>query len=127
MQEARLRELATALRGELGEVVEDDEQRARVASKLDEALALPEGEGREALQSALREHPQTREWTARRLPGGKSAGRVRILPGLAGGLTEPLGVHFVCPKGDFDVFLESPTQDPGRCPHHGARLVRSDD
>lgn len=127
MEEARLRELAAALREELDGVVDDDEQRARVAVKLDAALKLPEGEGHAALLGALREQPQTREWVARQMSGWESADRVRMVPGLLGAETEPVGVHFVCPKGDFDVFVESPTQDPGRCPRDGSRLVRADD
>lgn len=127
MREKQLRELAAGLRKELDEVVEDAAQRALIARKLDAALALPQGDGHEALRSALREQPQTREWVARRISGSGSAERVRLVPGLPGALTEPVGVHFVCPKGDFDVFRESLPQDPGRCPYDGTRLVRSDD
>ena len=127
MDEARLREIAAALREELDEVIEDEEQRAQVSAQLDAALKLPGGSGHAALRSALREQPQAREWVARRMLGWGSDIRVRLVPGLPGALTDPVGVHFVCPKGDYDVFLESPTQDPGRCPNDSTRLVRSDD
>ena len=51
--------------------------------------------------------------------------RVRLVPGLPGALTDPVGVHFVCPKGDYDVFLEArpgPRTLPER--QHQARPVR---
>ena len=41
MDEARLREIAAALREELDEVIEDEEQRAQVSAQLDAALKLP--------------------------------------------------------------------------------------
>jgi hypothetical protein len=124
MEEERLRELAGTLRTELPEVIDDDEERQAAGEELDAALALPEGEAWNELLATLRRRPETRRWVADRTDAGEAV--TRSIPGLPGTTTQPLGVHVVCPKGDYDAYLESPTEDPGRCPYDGTKLVRAD-
>jgi hypothetical protein len=126
MDEETLRGLAGALRTELSEVIDDDEERSAAAQELDAALALPEGQGWNELLATLRRRPETQRWAADRTGAGETE-RTRAIPGLAGATTQPLGVHVVCPNGDYDRYLESPTEDPGRCPHDGRKLVRAAD
>jgi len=126
MTEEQLRELARALRVELAGVIDDAEGRRLLASELDEALELPAGQAKPTLVATLRARRETREWIAIRTGIG-TADVVRALAGPLGTLTAPLGVHVVCPHGDYDRYLESSNQDPGRCPNDGAKLVRADD
>jgi hypothetical protein len=125
-EEERLRELAGALRTELPDVIDDDDERQAAAAELDAALALPEGQARDELLATLRRRPATRRWAADRT-GAAEVDVTRSVTGLAGSTTQPLGVHVVCPEGDYDRYLESPTEDPGRCPKHGRKLVRAGD
>lgn len=121
MDEHELRELAKELRRELASVVDDEAERRRTAAELDGALALPPGQAKQALLQVMRTREQTRTWVQARL--GAGADRDRGIPGLLGVPTAPLGVHVVCPNGDYDRFLESPDEDPGRCPIDGLKLV----
>jgi hypothetical protein len=123
MEEERLRELAGTLRTELPEVIDDDEERQAAEEELDAALALPEGEAFDELFATLRRRPETRRWVADQTDAGEAT---RSIPGLPGATTQPLGVHVVCPEGDYDAYLESPAEDPGRCPYDGTKLVRAD-
>jgi hypothetical protein len=126
MDEETLRGLAGALRTELPEVIDDVEERSAVAQELDAALALPGGQAWNELVTTLRRRPETQRWVAERTGAGETE-RTRAIPGLPGTPTQPLGVHVVCPNGDYDRYLESPTEDPGRCPHDGHKLVRAAD
>jgi hypothetical protein len=126
MEEETLRELAGALRIALPDVIDEDEERQALAAELDGALALPEGQARDELLATLRRRPATRRWVATRTGAGNTD-VTRSITGLAGSTTQPLGVHVVCPQGDYDRFLESPTDDPGRCPNDGNKLVRAAD
>jgi hypothetical protein len=121
MDEQRLRELAHELRADLAAVVHGGEQRRRVHDDIDAALALPEGEGLRALTKALSQRRETREWVASRESQTETD---RMVPGLLGQVTAVgLGLHVVCPNCDYDRYLESPNEDPGRCPNDGSRLV----
>jgi len=126
MQEERLRELGASLRSELGSVIDDENERDTAAAELDAALALPPGEAKDELVDVLRARPQTRSWVAARIQIAE-LDQLRAIPGLPGISTEPLGVHFVCPKGDYDKYLETAGEEPGRCPYDGLKLVRSGD
>jgi hypothetical protein len=126
MQEETLRELAGALRDELPEVIDDDEERRAAAGELDAALALPEGEAWNELIATLARRSETQRWMAERT-GADTADPTRAIPGLPGTPTQPLGVRVVCPNGDYDRYLESPAEDPGRCPNDGRKLVRAAD
>jgi hypothetical protein len=124
MDEEGLRQLAGTLRTELPEVIDDDEERQAAEEELDAALALPAGEAFDELFATLRRRPETRRWVADRTDAGEAV--TRSIPGLPGTTTQPLGVHVVCPNGDFDAYLESPTEALGRCPYDGTKLVRAD-
>lgn len=125
MDEQRLRELAQALQADLDAVVHDGEQRRRVHDDIEAALALPEGEGLRPLTTALSRRKETREWVASR---EVQTDTVRMVPGLLGQVTAPgLGLHVVCPNCDYDRYLESPNEDPGRCLRDGSRLVPAQD
>jgi hypothetical protein len=126
MDEQQLRELAEELRRELPHVIEDEEERSRAASEIEDALALPPGQAKAPLLAVLRARPETRAWAATRMRVD-AADLYRALTGLPGGPTGPLGVHFICPACDYDTYLDSPTDDPGRCPHDGRKLVRAGD
>ena len=126
MEEETLRQLAGALRNELPDVIDDDEDRAAAAAELDAALALSEGQARGELLATLRRREQTRRWVNERA-GTDTAEVARSIPGYLGSTTQPLGVHVVCPTGHYDRYLESPTEDPGRCPIDGRKLVRAAD
>lgn len=126
MTEEQLRELARSLRAELAGVIDDPEEQRRFASELGQALALPAGQAKTTLVMTLRARSETRDWIATRL-GTSADDVVRALTGLPGTPTAPLGVHVICPHGDYDRYLDSPSQDPGRCPNDGAKLVRADD
>lgn len=123
MDESTLRKLAQELRAELPNVIADEKEQSQVAAEIDAALAVQEA--REALRTVLRARPETRAWVAGRL-GVSRADVVRSVPGLAGGVTAPLGVHVVCPAGHYDRYVDGPTDDPGYCPVDGLRLVRAD-
>jgi hypothetical protein len=126
MREEQLRELATMLRQELPDVIDDAEERAKIRAQIETALALPEGEAKQALVAVLRARPETRTWVAART-GADESDVDRGIPGVLGSTTTPLGVHVVCPNGDYDRYLESATEDLGRCPHDGRKLVRAAD
>jgi hypothetical protein len=114
------------LRVELPQIVADEEERASILLELDAALELPEGEVERALIEVLKARPDTRAWVAERIEADDLPGD-RGIPGLAGTATAPLGVHVVCPNGDYDRYLESAADDPGRCPHDGRRLIVATD
>jgi hypothetical protein len=125
MDEQELRALANTLRGELPRLIDDEEERRNAAADIETALALPRGRAKDALREVMRARPQTREWVAGQLAAEPDLDRG--IPGLLGSPTGSLGVHFVCPEGDYDRFGESPTDDPGRCPNDGLKLVRAYD
>lgn len=124
MDEATLRDLAGRLRDDLLVVLPDEHERARAEAELDAALALPDGAAKEALRSVIAKRAETRAWAAASRGGGEDA--ERSVPGLPG-LTTAVGLHYLCPQGDFDRFTESAADDPGLCPVHGLRLVRARD
>lgn len=126
MQEETLRELAGELLTELAHVIDDDAERSATAVELDAALALPEGQAWNELVATLRRRPETQRWVAQRT-GADLPDQTRGIPGLLGAPTQALGVHMVCPSGHYDAYLESPTEDPGRCPIDGRKLVRATD
>jgi hypothetical protein len=126
MDESRLRELVQELHAELPNVVADEQDQREIAAAIEAALAEPEGAARTALLAVLRARRETRAWAAART-GAEEVDVDRVIPGPAGGATAPTGVHFVCPKRDFDRILSSPTDDPGYCPYDGLRLVRAAD
>jgi hypothetical protein len=126
MDEQQLRELAEALRGELPQAIDDEQERSRAAVEIEHALSLPPGEAEVPLLAVLRARPETRAWVAARM-GVDSDDLYRALTGLPGGPTGPLGVHYICPGCDYDTYLDNPTDDPGRCPHDGRKLVRAGD
>jgi hypothetical protein len=125
MNEEHLRELATTLREELPRVVPDKQVRASVEAGLNTALAQPEGEAEKALAAALRATPETTAWAAERVETDALVGlRIVNMPGVP---TTPLGFHVVCPNGDYDKYLDSADEDPGRCPNDGLKLLPADD
>jgi hypothetical protein len=124
--EEHLRELALALRAELAGVVDDAEEQRRLAAELDQALELPAGQAKPTLMATLRTRRETREWIAIRTGTGTDD-VVRALAGQLGTPIAPVGVHVICPHRNYDRYLDSPNEDPGRCPYDGAKLVRADD
>jgi hypothetical protein len=126
MDEQEMRDLTKALHDELEHVIDDGEERRRTAAEIEAALTLPEGAAKEALLTVLLARPQTRLWAAART-GADEDDLDRAISGLPGAPTAPLGVHVICPNGDYDRYLESPTDDPGRCPYDGRKLVRASD
>ena len=90
MDETRLRLLAQAVRGVLPLLVPDEAERARVAARLDVALAAPPGQGESGLLAALSSPPALWDWVvehARALdsvsfgnqpPAGPSARRLAV-------------------------------------------------
>jgi hypothetical protein len=124
MEEEQLRELATTLLDRLGQV-EDDDNRRQATAEIEAALALPTGEAKHALLRALRSSPATRRWV-REQTDTDAIDELRVV-GLLGRVTGPLGVHVVCPNGDYDKYIESAAEDPGRCPYDGRKLVRAAD
>ncbi len=128
MDEQKLRDLANELRAELPNLTGDHEENLRTTAGIEGALALPHGQAKDALRDALRARPETRQWVAERT-GGDDEDDVRGIGGPPNllGLTAALGVHLVCPNGDYDRFAESPDWDPGRCPTHALKLVRAPD
>jgi len=126
VQEEVLRELATSLRGELEQIIGDEDERMALAAELDAALALPAGEAGLKLIATLRARPQAREWVATRIDAGEpETWRMFAVP--PGVIIAPLRVHVVCPRCDYDRFFVSPGEDFGRCPRHGLRLVPAED
>jgi hypothetical protein len=126
MDESRLRELASELEADLPNVIEDEQERRLASADIAAALAKPEGAARSALLKVLRARPETRAWAAART-GDKEPDIVRAIPGLPGAPAAPIGVHYVCPNCDYDLYLDKPTDRPGHCPHDGRALVRADD
>ena len=62
MDEAELRQLATRARANLHSLIPDPVVAGRVDAELARALALPEGQAKSALRTALSSHPAVRAW-----------------------------------------------------------------
>jgi len=123
MDEKELRALAMALRDELPRLINDGDERRLADEAIAAALARPPGQGKDALRDAMRARPQTRDWVADQL--GTEEDRVRLI-GLLGSPTVALGVHLICPEGDYDRYVES-ADEVRRCPNHRVKLVVADD
>jgi hypothetical protein len=119
--EQQLRTLAAEVLDEADHLLVDAEGRSAATAALRSALALPMGESRPALVSALGAQPELRAWVGRQLSGERAVIRAIAVP--EGASLGPLGVHVICPQGDYDRFLTSPAEDAGRCPNHGTPLI----
>jgi hypothetical protein len=118
--EERLRMLAARVLEEVDHLLEA-EPRSGTTAALRSALALPIGEARTALVSALGADRELRAWIGRQLSGERVV--IRAIPMPTSARLGPLGVHVICPQQDYDRFLPSPEDDAGRCPNHGAPLI----
>jgi hypothetical protein len=117
MDENELRRRAQEARRELAELIPDERERVRVDSQLAQALNEPPGNAKPALMAALRSHEAIRRWIA--------ADTDRVFS-LAGDVTSSVGVLFVCPKKDYTVVREAPTEEVLVCPKDGSVLERYD-
>ena len=115
MDENELRRLAEQARRELAHLIPDKAERARADSQLAQALNEPPGTAKLALMGALRSHEAIRRWIA--------ADTDRIVS-LSGDVTSSLGVLFACPKKDYTLVLEAPTEEMLLCPNDGSVLER---
>ena len=123
MDEQEWRELAVKLRPDLPRLVADETERARIDAALGEALSLAAGTGTSALQVAIASHAETRKWLRGRIPADVE--RSITIPG---DITAPIGVLFVCPRGqDYDFVRETVSEPVPLCPVHGVALVRAED
>jgi hypothetical protein len=117
MDENELRRRVQEARADLAELIPDAGERARVDSQLGQALNEPPGNAKSALMAALRSHEAIRRWVA--------ADTDRIFS-LAGDVTSPVGVLWVCPKKNYTVMRETPPEEPLVCPKDGSVLERYD-
>src|SRR5229473_176908 len=115
MEETELRQLAERARRKLPVLIPDESQRQQADQDLARALNEPPGSAKPALMDALRSHEGLRRWVA--------ADTDRSL-GLLGDPTEAIGVLYVCPKKDFAVVHETPTDGVLRCPNDDSALER---
>ena len=80
MDESLLRQAAREARGRLAEIVGDEQRAAEIGKLIDAALALPTGQAKSKLRSALLVDPRLRLWTLGRM--AVVTGTVdRLLPG----------------------------------------------
>jgi hypothetical protein len=114
MDETALRRLAEQLLTELPARIPDAAERAPVAGAIGDALATPEGQGRDALRAALSARPATRAWMREH-----GATEDVFRGGLLGEPTTPLGFYYVCPREDADAILLTRPVQPPLCPVHG--------
>ena len=115
MTEEELRDLAEQIRGDLPAKIPDDRERARVDDRLAQALSQPQGSAGPALTEALRSHEAIR--------GRMEADQDRVVA-PAGDSQGVIGVLFVCPKRDYSVVRDSPTDEALLCPNDGSVLER---
>ncbi|MCU7729930.1 hypothetical protein ODJ79_39965 [Actinoplanes sp. KI2] len=115
MTEEELRDLAERIRGELPAMIADDSERAEVADRLTRALSQPRGSARPALTEALRSHEAIRD----RLELDQD--RAITLAGDSQGV---IGVLFACPRRDYSVVRDRPTDEVLLCPNDGSVLDR---
>jgi hypothetical protein len=119
MEEQELRDLTGELRAALPRLIPDETERASVDAALQEALDLPSGLAKPALQAALASHAETRKWLRHRLPTDTE--RSITIPGDP---TAPLGVLFMCPHEDYDYVRETVAEQVPLCPRHRVALIR---
>jgi hypothetical protein len=120
MDEDTLRGLAKAMQTELPTLITDLTERGPVEAALDQALSQSPGTAKEALRTALRSHPATRDWMRRRAPiDGETD---RAIGTLGSVLT--VGVLFVCPEGNYGVMRQTITGEALFCPIDGSLLQR---
>jgi hypothetical protein len=119
MEEQDLRDLTGELQAALPRLIADETERASVDAALQEALNLPSGSAKPALQVALVSHAETRKWLRHRLPDDTE--RAITIPGDP---TAPLGVLFMCPHEDYDYVRETVAEQVPLCPVHRIALIR---
>lgn len=121
MDETTLRRLAAQLLPELPTEIPYPEERAPVAKEINDALELPGGAARRALNGALSAHPAVRQWM--REHGAAPKDEVRMWP-LPGQSTSPRGLYYICPDGHTEKTLRSVPPQPPSCGECGAEMVR---
>jgi hypothetical protein len=94
---------------QLGSDVPDEEKAQRVKTVLDSRPSTAAWLDIVVADDGLRP-PELQEWESR-----------QIEP-VSGQLPVP-AMRYVCPQGDFDRYLRSVGQEPGRCPTHDVDLV----
>jgi len=122
MDENELRRLAEEARRKLAELIPEERERARVDSELAQALNEPPGSAKPALMEALRSHEAVRNWVA------ADTDRFVGMVGPVGPVTTSpvVGVLYVCPKKDYAVVREVPSDKALLCPKCGSVLERHD-
>jgi len=119
MDENELRRLAEEARRKLAELIPEERERERVDSELARALNEPPGSAKPALMEALQSHEAVRSWV-----GADTDRFVGVVgPDIN---TTSVGVLYVCPKKDYAVVREVPSDEALPCPKCGSLLERHD-
>ncbi|MFF4575678.1 hypothetical protein [Streptomyces sp. NPDC001410] len=116
MTEEELRGLAEQIRAELPALIHDLHERTRVERDLAQALGRPSGTAAEALKATLRSNEAIQE----RLEDDHD----RIVVQAGDPTAALIGVLYICPKQDYSVVREVPTDEVQLCPHDGSVLDR---